>query len=82
MNIRVAIAMEVAEQMGAHVLAQPCPTCTTPLIEKTEQNLPFCWICVTDRASAHNGRTALIKEKMKEQGIVLEIRESLPGFIL
>lgn len=89
MNIRIAFAMEVAEQVGAHMLCQLCPTCESPLMEKPEQDVPFCWSCVTDKMAAHRAKTLLTKLKMREnirekaaQGIVYETRTAVTDFIL
>ena len=79
MNIKTAIVMEVAEQVGAHVLMIFCDrtindkgtVCGAPLIEKVEQGIPFCWLCATDRRNAHNARTLLLKVTMAARGCVV-----------
>ncbi len=68
-DVRLALAMEVAQEIGAEVCNEHCPSCHTPLLEKTDQHIPFCWFCMTDRMAAQRGRTALTKAKMASKGI-------------
>jgi hypothetical protein len=68
-EFRIALAQEVANQIGADVLTEKCPDCPFPLLMKKDQSLPGCWFCVTDRLTAQRGRTALTKAKMAARGI-------------
>lgn len=72
MNIRIAIAIDVAAEIGAIVTEARCPDCGAPLLEKEDQNLAFCWLCVTDRIAAQRGRDALTKARLAEKGIIVE----------
>lgn len=71
-DFRLALAQEVADQIGAFVQSGRCLKCRAPLMEKVEQGIPFCWFCMTDRMAAQRGRTALTKAKMAANGIFLE----------
>lgn len=80
MDFRLALAQEVAAQIGAEVLPQRCISvisdgviCDHPLMMKPEQDLPFCWFCVTDKMAAQRGRTALTKAKLASNGIFLDV---------
>jgi uncharacterized Zn finger protein (UPF0148 family) len=72
-DFRVALAQEVAAQIGAEVLPETCSICQHPLVMKPDQGLPFCWFCSTDKMAAQRGRTALTKAKMAANGVFLEI---------
>ena len=70
-DFRLALAMEVAEQIGAELFPGRCDRCRSPLLEKPEQEMPFCWFCVTDKMTAQRGRTALTKARMAAGGIFI-----------
>ncbi len=81
MNIRIAIVGEIAGQIGAKMLVNElCDRCQSPLVEKPEQGMPFCWMCVTDKICAQRGHDVLTKAKMAACGIILEDLRG-PGFI-
>ena len=78
-DFKLALAQEVAEQIGAKVLPDRCCAvinneiiCGHPLVIKPDQDFPFCWFCVTDKQAAQRGRTALTKAKLASQGIFIE----------
>lgn len=78
-DFKLALAQEVAAQIGADVLPDRCCSvinseviCGHPLMIKPEQDFPFCWFCVTDKQAAQRGRTALTKARMAAKGIFLQ----------
>jgi uncharacterized protein YbaA (DUF1428 family) len=77
-DFKLALAQEVAGQIGADVLPERCTSdigngivCDFPRMVKHEQEFPFCWFCVVDKMAAQRGRTALTKAKMASKGIFL-----------
>lgn len=72
-DIKLAMAQEVSEQIGAVVCKEICSQCKCPLLEKPEQGFPFCWFCAADRTAAQRALTALTKAKMAAQGVFLKV---------
>jgi hypothetical protein len=61
---KIALAEEAAQQIGALIMTEECPSCRHPLILKMDQDIAFCWFCAVDKASAQRGKTVLTKIKL------------------
>jgi len=75
MDIRNAIAQDVAETMGATVEKEKCD-CGWPLMTKPNQGMPYCWGCTVDNMTAQRGRALLFKIQFQKSWIE-KSRESL-----
>lgn len=70
MDIRLQLANEIAERIGAVFYPGRC-ACGWPLLEYKDQRLPFCWGCTTDRVTAERGRNLL--ERIKQEITITHI---------
>ena len=71
MDLKSQIIFDIADTIHADVLPQRCIRCGFPLIKRHLQDMPFCWGCYTDRLTAQEGRTALLKARLAADGIVI-----------
>ncbi len=74
MSPKAMVVIEAADEINANVVFDvTCPDCAAPLIERKGQNMPFCWLCVTNKITAQRGRTILQKVRLAGMGIHLTV---------
>ncbi len=60
MDIKCALAEEIADTMGATVESEKCH-CGWPLLTKPNQGMPYCWNCTVNNTLAQRGKALLFK---------------------
>lgn len=68
-DFRLSLVQDIVQQIQAVILDDRCPKCKFPLVMKMEQDIAFCWGCLTDKTTATQGRTLLLKARLAEKGI-------------
>ncbi len=68
MDIKCALAEEIADTMGATVESEKCH-CGWPLLMKPNQGMPYCWNCTVNNTLAQRGKALLFKIQFQKPWI-------------